>query len=169
MTSEDERMVERLEASVGEIDRVIRDLRNYIFGLRPGILADRQLDEALHVLAAEFEERSGVVTAVDVDEEVAAELSSSANDVLQIAREALSNVGRHAEAETCRLSLRRNGDRAVLEVDDDGKGFDVHTAGRGDGLSNIERRAADLGAEVDLESVAAKGTVLRLSVPLSGY
>jgi signal transduction histidine kinase len=168
MTAGDERVVQRLEASVGEIDRVIRDLRNYIFGLRPGILADRQLDEALHSLAAEFERRSGVVTAVDVDEEVASELSSRANDVLQIAREALSNVGRHAEAQTCRLSLRLDGDRAILEVDDDGKGFAVDSATRGDGLTNIERRAADLGAEVDVSSVPGEGTILRLSVPLTG-
>jgi signal transduction histidine kinase len=169
MTLDDERVVERLEASVGEIDRVIRDLRNYIFGLRPGILADRQLDEALHHLAEEFQQRSGVVTVVDVHEDVASELSSSANDLLQIAREALSNVGRHAQAQTCRLSLRRDGDRAVLEVDDDGRGFAVDTVSRGDGLSNIERRASDLGAEVDVSSVPGEGSVLRLSVPLPSY
>ena len=40
----------------------IRDLRNYIFGLRPGILADRQLDDAIRELCAESEKRSGVVT-----------------------------------------------------------------------------------------------------------
>ena len=44
----------RLEEAVEEIDRAIRDLRNYIFGLRPGILADRQLDQALQELGREF-------------------------------------------------------------------------------------------------------------------
>ena len=57
----------RIEGAVEDIDRAIRDLRNYIFGLRPGILADRQLDQALRELGAEFEQRSGVVTVVDVD------------------------------------------------------------------------------------------------------
>ena len=49
----------RLEEAVEEIDRAIRDLRNYIFGLRPGILADRQLDQALQELGREFGDRSG--------------------------------------------------------------------------------------------------------------
>jgi signal transduction histidine kinase len=169
MTSDDERIVERLEASVGEIDRVIRDLRNYIFGLRPGILADRQLGEALRHLATEFEQRSGVVTAVGIDEGVVAELSSSAADVVQVARETLSNVGRHADAQTCRLSLYREGDRAVLEVDDDGVGFDPESAPRGDGLSNIERRATDLGAATEISSVLGEGTLFRFLIPLPAY
>src|SRR5437773_6781748 len=116
----------RIEAAVGELDRVIRDLRNYIFGLRPGVLADRQLDQALKELAAEFGSRSEVVTVVDVDPEVASELSSRAADVVQLVREALSNVGRHGEATTCRVSLLRDGSsEAILEIDDDGRGFDV--------------------------------------------
>ena len=49
----------RLQDAVEELDRVIRDLRNYIFGLRPGILADRQLDQALQRLVEEFGERTG--------------------------------------------------------------------------------------------------------------
>src|SRR5207344_2349872 len=93
----DAEVARRIEGSVEDIDRSIRDLRNYIFGLRPGILADRQLDQALRELGAEFETRSGVVTVVDVDPTVAAELASVAADVVQVTREALSNVGRHAE------------------------------------------------------------------------
>ena len=57
----------RLDLAVEDVDRAIRDLRNYIFGLRPGILADRQLDQALRDLATEFRERSGVVTVVEID------------------------------------------------------------------------------------------------------
>src|SRR5437762_2216642 len=83
------------QGAVGEIDRAIRDLRNYIFGLRPGILADRLLDSALRDLADEFSARSGVVTVVDLDDSIVAELSGLASDVVQITRECLSNVGRH--------------------------------------------------------------------------
>ena len=57
----------RIEDAVEDIDRAIRDLRNYIFGLRPGILADRQLDRRCVSSCAEFEERTGVVTVVGVD------------------------------------------------------------------------------------------------------
>ena len=47
MVATDPQVAERINVAVGELDNVIRDLRNYIFGLRPGILADRELDTAL--------------------------------------------------------------------------------------------------------------------------
>jgi signal transduction histidine kinase len=166
MASGDPRVAERIEAAVEEIDRVIRDLRNYIFGLRPGALADRALDAALRELAAEFEQRSGVVTVAEIDPAVASELSSVAGDVLQLAREALSNVGRHSGAATCRLSLTRAQDRAVLEIDDDGAGFDPSTAPRGDGLMNLEQRAEAAGGRSVIESEPGRGTTVRVEVPL---
>jgi signal transduction histidine kinase len=157
----------RLEGAAEEVDRVIRDLRNYIFGLRPGILADRQLDQALRHLADEFEERSGVTTAVEIDADVAAELASRAGDVVQLAREALSNVERHAAAATCRLSLSRLDGTAVLEIDDDGQGFETtHQQGSGQGLRNLRERAASLGGEFSIESTSGQGTTVRIDIPL---
>jgi signal transduction histidine kinase len=168
LTSGDPDETQRIESAVAELDRVIRDLRNYIFGLRPGILADRQLDQALRQTAQEFEERSGVLTVVEIDETVAAELASSAADVIQVAREALSNIGRHAEATTCRVTLRREGEQAILEVDDDGRGFDLETTRRGDGLSNLEQRAKALGGTASIGSAPTQGTTVRLVIPLEG-
>jgi signal transduction histidine kinase len=166
LMSADPEQAARIEGAVAELDRVIRDLRNYIFGLRPGILADRQLDQALRQTAKEFEERSGVVTVVEIDEVVAAELTSTAADVIQAAREALSNVGRHAQATTCRLSLHREGDAAVLEVDDDGRGFDPQTSRRGDGLTNLEERAEAMGGATSIESAPDQGTTVRIVIPI---
>ena len=164
--AESEDMARRIEGAVEDIDRAIRDLRNYIFGLRPGILADRQLDQALRELGAEFEGRSGVVTAVDVDPTVAAELASVASDVVQLTREALSNVGRHAEATTCRVSLYRTRDGAVLEVDDDGNGFDPTSASTGLGLANLRDRLKSLGGALDIHSLNGEGTTVRATLPL---
>ncbi|HEX2425854.1 MAG TPA: GAF domain-containing protein [Actinomycetota bacterium] len=164
--SGDEDLAGRIEGAVGELDRVIRDLRNYIFGLRPGILADRQLDQALRQLGEEFQQKSGVVTIVDVDPNAAAELSAVAGDVVQLVRESLSNVGRHAEASTCRVSLYRREDNVVVEVDDDGTGFDPGTARRGEGLTNLENRAAALGGSALIESSPDQGTTVRLLLPV---
>ena len=166
MMAPDTDLSTRVEGAVAEIDRVIRDLRNYIFGLRPGILADRELDKALRLLVDEFAAKSGVTTVVDVDEEVASGLASVAGDVIQLAREALSNVGRHAGATTCRVSLRRQGEAALLEVDDDGTGFDPATARRGEGLTNIELRAEALGGEASIDPVPGQGTTVRIALPL---
>ena len=166
MVSGDPQIADRIDSAVEEIDRVIRDLRNYIFGLRPGALADRALDAALRELAAEFEQRSGIVTVAEIDPVVAAELSAVAGEVLQLAREGLSNVGRHSAATTCRLSLVRVEDSAVLEVDDDGKGFDPSATPRGDGLTNLEQRADAAGGRVVVDSGLGRGTTVRVEFPL---
>ncbi len=157
----------RVENAVEDIDRSIRDLRNYIFGLRPGILADRQLGQALRELCVEFEDKSGVVTVADIDGDVAAELASVAADVVQLVREALSNIGRHAAAATCRVTLRRDptGD-ALLEIDDDGSGFDVDETHTGMGLGNLRDRVESMGGKFSLVSAPNEGTTVTALLPL---
>ena len=100
---------------------------------------------------------------------MAAELASRAGDVVQLVREALSNVGRHANAATCRVALREEGDGALLEIDDDGSGFDPESAkGQGQGLANLQRRAEALGGgNLMIQSTPAQGTNVRLSIPLT--
>jgi two-component system sensor histidine kinase UhpB len=166
--SRDPEIERRIEGAVGDIDGAIRDLRNYIFGLRPGILADRQLDQALRDLATDFEGRTGVTTVADVDPRMAAELASKAPDVVQLAREALSNVGRHAEATTTRVSLSLRDGAGLLEIDDDGQGFDPGAArgSGGHGLRNLEDRVASLGGRLEVESRRGEGTVVRVVLPL---
>jgi len=155
----------RIESAVEELDRAIRDLRNYIFGLRPGILADRQLDQALRGLAEDFEEKTGVLAVVEIDATAAAELSSNAGEIVQIVREALSNAGRHANAATCRITLRIAQGGLVVEVDDDGAGVDATaTDGPGLGLRNLKDRAAAIGGELSITSAPGEGTTVRLFV-----
>ena len=156
----------RVEGAVGELDRVIRDLRNYIFGLRPGILADRQLDQALRVLGEEVQERSHVRVQVDVDGVAAAALSGQSHEIVQMTREALSNVVRHAGARSATVSLRRNGNSAVLTIADDGSGFDSRSESAGNGLRNMRGRATALGGSFAVESRKGRGTRLRITVPI---
>src|SRR6266545_1643782 len=139
--SGDEEVRRRVGSAVTEIDRVIRDLRNYIFGLRPGLLADRELDEALHHLAQDVQEKTGITVVVDIDPRAASQLAGKAGDVLQIAREALSNAGRHSGAETCRVRLGLDEHGAVLEIEDDGKGFEEAAVREGQGVPNLRARA----------------------------
>jgi signal transduction histidine kinase len=165
MLARDPELQRRIDGAVEELDRVIGDLRNYIFGLRPGILADRQLDQALHRLAEELEQKTGVVTVVEVDPAAAAALAETAAEVVQLAREALSNVSRHAQATTCRVSLYRDGATVVLEVDDDGRGFDpARTRPSGQGLRNLGARAQALGGRVEIDSRPGEGTRVRVQL-----
>jgi len=163
--SADPETQERLDLAVEDVDRAIRDLRNYIFGLRPGILADRQLDQAIRDLATEFGERSGVITVVEIDGDVAAALASLAGDVVQLVREALSNVERHGAATTCRVTLRGTDDGVLLEVDDDGRGFDVDLATWGMGIENLRDRVEALGGAFRIDSTPGEGTTVRVMLP----
>jgi signal transduction histidine kinase len=164
--TQDPAIATRLENAVEDVDRVIRDIRNYIFGLRPGILADRHLDEAIRELAAEVSERTGVLTVVEVDEDVAAELASRAGDVIQLVRESLSNVGKHADAATVGVRLRRAADGGTeLEVDDDGHGFDVDAPRDGMGLANLQRRVEAMGGTLTIVSDRSTGTTVTARWP----
>jgi signal transduction histidine kinase len=107
-----------------------------------------------------------VVAIAEVDPAAAAELTGRAADVVQLAREALSNVSRHAEAATCRVSLYRDEDGDVLEVDDDGRGFDpAGVSGAGQGLRNLRERAKGLGGRAEIDSAPGQGTKVRVRIP----
>ena len=105
------------------------------------------------------------MTVVEVDGEVASLLASRAGDVVQLAREALSNVSRHGEAITCRISLRRDEGGVVLEIDDDGRGFDTGTTTWGMGLRNLRERAESLGGALEVWSTPGEGTTVRATLP----
>jgi signal transduction histidine kinase len=158
----------RIQAAVEELDRVIADLRKYIFGLEPGVLADRQLAQALEEMADEFQHRTGVVAIAEIDPDAASALDQDAAEVVQLVREALSNVSRHAGAATCRVCLYSpQGGAVLLEIDDDGHGFDPTAAGgTGRGLGNLRGRAARLGGRAEITSVPGQGTTVRVAIPV---
>ena len=159
----------RIQGAVEELDRVIRDLRNYIFGLEPGVLAQRQLDQVVEEMVEEFQNRTGVVAIAEIDPDAAAALAQDAPEVVQLVREALSNVSRHADAATCRVSLNRDPDANVvrLEIDDDGRGFDpAATTSTGRGLGNLRARTARLGGRAEIVGIPGEGTTVRIAIPV---
>jgi signal transduction histidine kinase len=162
----DPRLADRIQQFVSEIDRVIGDVRSYIFGLRPSVLTSGNLANMLEQLAHEVQERTGVTVVVEIDVSLEAELESGSAQIVHIVREALSNMGRHAGATTCRVSIRRDSDAAVIEVDDDGSGFDPASAPRGMGMGNLEERAEAIGGTLEVESQPGSGTTVRVRVPL---
>ncbi len=158
-------VADRIERAVGELDRVIRDLRNYIFGLRPGILADRSLDGALRALAKEAGDGAHLDVAVQVDPHAASLLATRSHDIVQLTREALSNITRHANAKRVSVRLAAADGRVTLTVEDDGTGFDPRSPSAGNGLRNMRGRADALHGRLDITSGKGRGTRLRLTVP----
>jgi signal transduction histidine kinase len=107
----------------------------------------------------------------DIDSQAAGLLNArQAAHLLQIAREAMSNSLRHAQAKTTSVSLKRQNGCVHLEVIDDGVGFEQQTlAGRGHGLRNIAARATELLARSEIISTPGHGTRLRVEIPLSQF
>ena len=166
-SSEDPVLREHMATLVRTLENVIQDLRNHIYGLRPSVLSGRTVEEALHQLVRDFEQQSGTTTVVEVETEAAERLRDQAGDLVQIVREALSNVWRHARAQRCRVFLGISGDDAWLIVEDDGVGFDPrHVQPNGYGLRSFRERVDRLRGRLDIESRPNMGTALRVSIPL---
>ncbi len=150
-----------------QIDDIIRSIRNYIFDLRPE-QGDQGLEEGLRLLADEVRINSLLTVDVELDRAAVASLGPDvADDVIQIAREAVFNVIRHAEATAVQLAVHRDEDRLVLSIRDNGHGFSIMDAGwkPGDGLKNMQARASAIGCSIMLERPADGGTLVRLACP----
>lgn len=86
--------------------------------------------------------------------------------VFLIFKEAVNNAVRHSACTEAEVTFRLSGKRLVLEVRDDGKGFDVEGGSEGHGLSSMRRRADGVGGALDLRSSPGGGTTVRLTVPV---
>ena len=162
----------RVDEAIDALHAVIRDVRNFIFGLRPVLLESGDLADGLHHLGTELRRNGGVAVSIDVDERDAQAVAGlpieTVAELLAISREALSNVARHAGATACHVSLTTEGRTLRLEITDDGRGFDARLdAERGHhGLANMRARAVALGAQYDIGSIPSGGTRMILSVPM---
>lgn len=155
----------RVTEAMNDIDRLIVDVRNYIYQLRPTLLEQTTLLDAVRRLAHDLEQRHAVAVVVECDEEVPALLRPVAADVLHALREALSNVARHAGAQACRIALLREEDGGVcVSVEDDGRGF-LPAPYSGHGLASLRERCAELGGSLQVASTPGEGTTVALRLP----
>ena len=147
------------------IDNTMVDVRSYIFDLRPSALTGRNIEQGLRSLAEDFEKASSIPCTVDLDRDALRGLEGAAPQLIQIVREALSNVARHARASNCWLEVHRNRRDILVEVRDDGRGFEPAQATGGRGLENIRRRIDEIGARLEIISEPGRGSSVRVHIP----
>ncbi|MEV6108461.1 sensor histidine kinase [Streptomyces sp. NPDC051940] len=150
--------------------RNLTEARRFVHDLAPADLAESgTLSGALSALADR--EPAGLVVRLHEDGTPPGPLPDRVQSaLLRIAQGALANVREHAGATTARLTLTYLDDQVVLDVADDGRGFDpgaVHPGEeRGHGLGAMRARVAQLGGTLNVESAPGEGTVVSASIPL---
>jgi len=152
--------------------RELGDVRSFISELRPPRLGELGLNGSIH----EVVEQMRTLTGLPIDASLQAQgdaLGSGAQTVvLRVVQEALHNVRKHAAASSASVATRIEGRDWVVEVRDDGRGFDpgaVAAHGRRNyGLQFMRERAELIGARLDVRSRPDGGTVVRLAIPTPG-
>jgi signal transduction histidine kinase len=159
--------VDALEILAQQLDR---DVDHLVWELRPTALDDLGLQAALATHVQNWSSRARIAAQFHTTGPFDDRLPTEAETTLyRIAQEALTNVAKHSRATHVDVLLERRADQVVLIVEDDGVGFDPADAGatrNGLGLSGMEERASLVGATIQIESTAGKGTtiLLRMSV-----
>lgn len=158
---------ERVERSIESLHATIGEIRGYIYGLRPSAREAGGIADALESLAAEVMLHAPLQ--IDVQARRGPRLPADVSaELLSIAREALSNVARHAAAKRATITLSSSRDEVRLEVADEGRGFDAAApvVASHHGLANMRRRAASLGGSLEVVSVVGGGTCIIVALPL---
>ena len=174
----DGRVVEARK-QLGELAAAARsvyvDVREAILSLSPPVLPERGLASALEEYAARYAESSKLAVRFQATPEAnRAPLSAEIQaEVFGVAREALTNVRKHAHAQRVTIGLTRESAEVVLRISDDGVGFDPEVAGMGPekwphfGLAGMRERAEAVGGRVAWHSRLGAGSEVELRVPVA--
>ena len=137
--------------------------------LRPTLLDDVGLREAVSSSLTEFQQRTSTPVEASIDIDGAALSESVRGHLYRILQELLTNVTRHADARHVTVSLVGDDRRVDLSVSDDGLGFDANRVptDRHMGLGIMAERARQLHGRFEIESAPGRGTIVRISIPLS--
>jgi len=155
--------------------RTTKEIRHMLFTLRPLVLESQGLEAALKSMAEKMKETFSQNVQISVQENVLQNLEVGKQSVIfYIVEEAVNNARKHARAEHIWVSLRNlEKEIALLEVRDDGAGFDVAAVYRAYdqrgslGMVNLNERTELVNGVLDLQSVPGKGTRVLVYIPLS--
>ena len=147
-------------------EKCVNEVRNMALLLRPSMLDDLGLVAALEWQAREVSKRTGMLVDT-VEENVSDNLPEEYRTcVYRIVQEALNNCSKHAYAKNVRVVVRQEPNHLRVSIEDDGKGFDPSCV-RGLGIIGMNERVSQLGGVLKFDSHPARGTCLRVDLPLA--
>jgi PAS domain S-box-containing protein len=148
--------------------QVIREVRRTIFALRPLDWKQGNFHTAIRQFITDFSEQVGWQTAVHIDEHITIPPHLEPT-IYRLIQESLNNVAKHANATEVHISLtpRANADHLLLEIKDNGIGFDTEApSGSGFGLSQMQARVTAVDGTLHIHSQPANGTTIQIQLPL---
>ena len=159
---------EGIKHAIDDLNQTIRDLRAYILDLRPRQLNDEGLIDGLKRLVTEYHAHTLTEAVFNQPNEPLDKLPHNHSLALfHICQEALANTAKHSGAKRVDVNVWVAGDRVLLEVHDNGRGFNMALTNPslGHGLANMQTRARNVGGEVDVSSIPDEGTTVLAWVP----
>lgn len=168
LSDRENELAERLQSMASLIDQTIQDVRDLSARLRPVVLDDLGLSDAIDWQARDFSRRFGIECHVQGGEKDLTLDRDKNTAVFRILQEALTNVVRHANALRVDVVLRRAKGRLILEVKDDGRGITPGEASADSalGLLGMRERAEMLGGTFRIASEQGQGTRVVVEIPL---
>jgi signal transduction histidine kinase len=155
----------QLTRAIGSLNQTIQDIRRYIFDLR-GEMPHDDLETGLNKMIRDFRVNTLLETKFIVEGEDTRPLGAERRQhIFQIAREALTNAARHAQARQVEVRLRYGVNALQLRISDDGIGLPALPTNKGQGLRNIRERARLLDGMLDIDTAPNRGMTLILTVP----
>ncbi len=158
----------RVERAIESIHLAIQDIRNFIFGLRPGLLEGTTLVAGLAALAEEYRHNTIIDLELRLPEVIAEPPAEVTGNLLAIVSESLSNVSRHSRASRAAVGLAsRRGSSWELSIEDNGRGFDATNVTKigHQGMTTIRERVARMGGTLTIDSQPGGGTRVLVRVP----
>ena len=169
LNEDPEESLAKLNLAVEGINNAISDIRSYVSDLRPRqMVENKTFPENLELLLQEFESNARI--SATFENQTRSPLGipyQNAVTLFRICQEALSNIARHADASKANVELWQEDGRTYLQVEDNGKGFnlDQAEANLGHGLSNMQRRTRKVGGDLTIDSAPLQGTSVVAWVP----
>lgn len=167
LSNEPEKARAQLTRAIGSLNQTIQDIRRYIFDLRGGMPED-DLETGLRKMLKDFRINTLLETDLVVEGDANAGRVIGAErrqHIFQIAREALTNVARHAQARRVEVCLRYDTNVLQLRFSDDGVGLSALPSNNGQGLRNIRERARLLNGVLNIDTAPNEGLTMTLTVP----
>jgi signal transduction histidine kinase len=163
-----------LDENIARTQRLVEDSVNIVHRfareLRPAVLDDLGLIPALHSFMKNFTERTGVHTSLTAFAGVERLNMARRTTLFRVAQEALTNVGRHAQASRVEVHIKQTADCICMTISDDGRSFRAQRVlARGSkrlGLLGMRERLEMVGGRFEIESVSGKGTTITAQIPV---